>query len=328
MKHGDFLDLKSDMPLEEMFSTIRRNCETVSSLQREMNSLDKAKQVNVVEKSTTSFSVLNSSSEEEVEYEVTEDTLGEEASYYINLINNVIHNGSENTLDDLNSVLPSKINSRYHKIMQRIQASYLRDYNEIISLLLCEGDSFSKSEYNEFYKDAIEIKSLIKTLKEIEYSNVVTKEESVTKNNIVFLTTESGKYYALSDVLGLDQSNYEGILDLLNSIINGTFKNVKRFDSSNDKLFSLAEVKSTNKRILFDRLNKDTYVILAIFIKKSQRDKGYHDFLVHRHALYRLKEEDLKRMINDPVYLAQSEEVLSSLLETLSKTSVNKMGGM
>ena len=83
-----------------------------------------------------------------------------------------------------------------------------------------------------------------------------------------------------------------------------------------------------NKRILFDRLNKDTYVILAIFIKKSQRDKGYHDFLVHRHALYRLKEEDLKRMINDPVYLAQSEEVLSSLLETLSKTSVNKMGGM
>ena len=53
-----------------------------------------------------------------------------------------------------------------------------------------------------------------------------------------------------------------------------------------------------------------------------------HDFLVHRHALYRLKEEDLKRMINDPVYLAQSEEVLSSLLETLSKTSVNKMGGM
>ena len=33
-------------------------------------------------------------------------------------------------------------------------------------------------------------------------------------------------------------------------------------------------------------------------------------------------------MINDPVYLAQSEEVLSSLLDTLSKTSVNKMGGM
>ena len=55
----------------------------------------------------------------------------------------------------------------------------------------------------------------------------------------------------------------------------------------------MSEVKNHKTRIVFDRIGFDTYVVIAVFMKKSDNDKGYLNFLEHRVSLYRKQKQQL-----------------------------------
>ena len=112
------------------------------------------------------------------------------------------------------------------------------------------------------------------------------KKEKIN-NNLVFLKTESDNTYCLRDLNGIKREYYKSFKDLLMSIKNGTFKNVKRLTTTNSKLNSISEVRGFKTRVIFDRIDSKTYIILMCAVKKSDFDLGYQNLLEGRCLKYR-----------------------------------------
>lgn len=136
----------------------------------------------------------------------------------------------------------------------------------------------------------------------------------------MFLETESGNIYAQNDLFStyVPTDYYEGFLELIKSIEDGTFKNVKYLTSGNNKTAGIAEVKGFKKRVIFDRVGYNTYAILGIFIKKSDKDKSYLEPLKNRIAVYRRNRDYIVRRIqNEEGYLDEQRKVLDDICQLL-----------
>ena len=96
---------------------------------------------------------------------------------------------------------------------------------------------------------------------------------------------------------------------LFDSIKDGTFKNVKRYNNNKNYLTSsVAEVKDFKIRVVFDRISKNDYALITAFIKKSDNDRGYRNSLDLKIINYLKQKDRLKELINDDEYM--KEQVL------------------
>ena len=101
---------------------------------------------------------------------------------------------------------------------------------------------------------------------------------------------------------------------MLLSIKNGTFKNLKTF-KANERLNGLLEVKEFKTRIIFRRLTNNCYIILGMFMKKTDKDMGYLRFLNKRQEqFYKTKDQLEEQTVEDQV--AMTEQILSKLQAT------------
>ena len=64
-------------------------------------------------------------------------------------------------------------------------------------------------------------------------------------------------------------------------------KNVKRFKNNND-LVGVCEVKGYQVRVVFARIDKDTYGLITALVKKQDNDSNYRNFLKKRISKYRV----------------------------------------
>ena len=143
-----------------------------------------------------------------------------------------------------------------------------REYNEIINLLILH-----------YTKELTELMSLISS----EYKDGMIDEfkEEIDKNP--------------------PKETLKTFKELLESIINGTFKGIKRF-TNNQKLNGLAEVKQDNARIVFKHLENNIYIIIYMFIKDCRKDKLYQETLQKRAELFSIQKEELKNLREDESY--------------------------
>ena len=263
---------------DELLEALKHNSRVSSSMKQEIKEMEKLDEANKNMKFETK---RNYTLEDEYEEEQDEDS---DYLYYYEPIKEVQENI---TNEDLNQVirenLPSKNNPNYFKIISRIMAEILKeimDYEEI------KSDSIGEEEIIEETQKLIDLdKRKINYIRNIKENS--QSEEEVRENNLYFLKTTSGNIYCLNDLDKIKNEYYESFDELFKSIKDGTFKGAKRLNSNNNKTSSLSEVRGFKTRVLFDKLDENTYIIIMCAVKKCDYDNGYKKSLETRGLTYR-----------------------------------------
>lgn len=252
--------------------------------------------------------------------QTVEETI--DISYYIDLINTMKPEDLE--AGKLEQELPKTYNSDFEKIINVLILKFKRD---LLEAKLLKKDT-TESELIEYIENECSyINQIIDRL--IKY------RESFSTNNEIINTQE--KIHILfdnqtfaTDINNIDKSNYADFYVLLESLSRNILKGVKTFTPDGAK--KISELRNNQARMLFEKVDDDTYLIYYIFLKKAC-DKYYHNTLISRANAFQNKKQTLTKELFESTeskerFLEQNEIICSSIMETLKPTNkiVKKKG--
>lgn len=306
------LDL-ANVTEEQLKATIDCNNRTYRMMTSEISKLKKVAE-------TARKVVSHEEVEEVTEIVETKSTIDEDFEHEVEYYYQALKELPEEELEDeIETVLPSKRNYQYKRIMYRLKAEIVRSMKEISDFLKEEGLSLEEAELeNEM---ALELKRIKLLEQELQRKEQTTDEEIQTQNNLVFAPTLSGNIRILDEMEHIDPEYYERFSGLFQSIIDGTFKNVQRF-SRNSDLAGLCEVKDFKTRVVFKRLDKNTYAVISAFIKKSDNDKGYRNMLSSRYSDYLQIESSLKKNLANEEFVSMHKLYTEELFNIIAPTQL------
>ena len=252
----------------------------------------------------------------EVEEE-EEDEFEEEVSFFLERIRNLSDNFEEN---EMLSVLPSRKHIDYEKIILRLQLESIKEIKEINDLLIEE--EINETDLNDYKLLIDKEKRKIEILKKISREEEIVEEEEI-KNKLVLVPTISGNIRITDELEHIPTEYYSGFLELIKSIEDGTFKNVKAL-KKNPRIQGLYEVKLFKIRVVFTRISSDTYALITAFMKKSDNDKLYNESLNSKANDYHLIENTLKKLILDEEFMKENNKELDYIINLLSRKEGNK----
>lgn len=306
------LDL-SNVTEEQLRATIDCNSRTYRMMTSEISKLKKVAE-------TARKVVRQEEQEEVVETEETKPTIDEDFEHEIEYYFQALKEVPEEELEtEIETVLPSKRNYQYKRIMYRLKAEIVRSIKEIRDFIAEEGLSLEEAELED--EIALELKRIKLLDQELQRTEQTTEEEIQTQNNLVFAPTLSGNIRILDEIEHIDSEYYERFNGLFQSIIDGTFKNVQRF-SRNSDLAGLCEVKDFKTRVIFKRLNKNSYAVISAFIKKSDNDKGYRNMLSSRYSDYLQIESTLKKNTENEEFMSMQQLYTEELFNKIAPTQL------
>lgn len=243
-------------------------------------------------------------------------------SFYIYQINKC------KSIDCLDEILPKVTSNNYTDTINCILLRLLKEAFDIKKMLY--EDRFDiDSDTKMFFENEYELlKYKIEYIKNIT-KNITKKkeiEESEPENRLVFLKTNYGNICAFSD-LKISIEYYDQIYELLESIRLGTFKGVKTF-TNNNVLQGLSEVRGEGTRVIFDKIGKNTYVIIYIFIKRVDRSASYIASLQNRSELYHYNESSIRSLVEtSESYLEENNQIYEDIKRMLLTKGKSKVKG-
>ena len=314
----DFNNME-DMSVDEILSFLDAKRISADKKREEIKKLRSAiESMKIVKRDTleeVSEDIISEEKEEAADFE-------KEVEYYLSDFMNLESYDKESIED----VLPSRSNYNYEKIVLRIMAEITHDIRDINEIIHSDDYPLDWQELVEYKEELLSLTNKRNTLKEI----LLFKEDEVTeekKNKLIFLPIKGTDEFRIFDELKcIPQEEYEGFLELFESIKNRTFKNARRF-TNNDDLNGALEVKGHQIRVVYKRLSKDCYGIVSMFMKKTQNSTEYRAALINRYSEYKSMEKGLKEKIKDPNFIIKNQEVEDKLFATLSSGKVNGEGG-
>ncbi|MBE6157278.1 MAG: hypothetical protein E7160_00570 [Firmicutes bacterium] len=296
--------------------------------QREKNRMlleIKKLEINEIVSEITHNKITTVPKKEQTKEEKMED---DELNYYYEDLKNIKY--SDNLYNDIKDILPAKKNYRYKELLRKLKLNILKDKKEIERFITEENitDPELLEEFNNeinLNKRKIDIISIISKEQEKEGSNIEEIE-----NNLIFTTTPTGNIRVLEEIKSIDQSFYEKINTLFESIKDGTFKNVKRF-TGNNKFSKYREVREDLIRVVFDRISAHDYVIVTVFTKKTTNDRGYQLSLENKISKYKDQKDSILKNIDNDEYRKLHKEYEIELFNRLkpqeAKKQKKKVGG-
>lgn len=292
---------------EEIAKAITSNCKTVKLMKKEIEKLEQFNQDyhNSV-KTSENDSGKSIEKEENIEEEITSNTptdFDNKVDYYYSLIDSIPI--SEKLNEEIETILPSNKNIDYNDIIMRLKLEFFRNIKELKEFI--EEEDLSVDELKEFKE---EIKANQLKIASIDYINSKKEEnksnDDSKENNLIFVPTEGGNIRVIDEIKNIDVSFLSDFKKLFDSIKDGTFKNVKRYNNSKNFLTSsVAEVKDFKIRVVFDRISKNDYALITAFIKKNDNDKGYRTSLDLKIINYLKQKDRLKELVNNDEYMAK-----------------------
>lgn len=305
----------TEKEVNKLLVQIEKECREAKKKRTELNRLKKQIVVEPQEEKVILTEEIDNTIKTNIQEEYNFD---DEISFYLDNYNKL---DDQFTYNDIISILPTKDNYDYEDIINRLIAESYKEIKEINELLL-DDQTLGKEELLEF-KGLIE-----KEHKKIEYirKSMIEEKETVInehKNKIVLVPTIGGNIRVIDELEHIPLDYYESFLELINSIINGTFKNVKTF-TSNSQLAGISEVKGFKTRVVFSRLDKNTYALITAFIKKSDIDKLYKDTLTRKVSHFKENESLLKNRIKDTDFMRENDKYVEELFNLLDSKDNNK----
>lgn len=249
-------------------------------------------------------------------------TLEIDAKRYINRII-----GSK-SYDEIRDILPLKSSLNYNHIINVIILGLYEEVVEYKKLLVMDRSDMSEKEIDDVKLEINYLLLKINFLKKLnQKTSIVIENDSREVNDLLFLKTSSGNYSVFSDLKEIAIDHYNLFHTLLTEMTNGRFRNLKRFNDNN-AIQGMMEVRYNQARITFIPMSKDKYVILDMFIKKTQVDAAYQAALKNKYDLFKENYSVISNLMFNDEYLEENRKVLDSLLSTLEKdTKVKKLGG-
>lgn len=302
--------MKINIYNNQVYTRLKKQVEKYKKVLKDRKEIDGKNVDNLIERK-------NIVKESVFSFEFEDQSLKIDISFYLDLINEC------DSLDDIVDVLPTKETDNCFDIINLILLDFIQD-QIIIKRLLKEEDSDTCviDYYNSEYDMLSEKISIIKNY----LLNLKVKQEVVDKknNNVIFLTTKTGNVCFESDInRDLDKHYYNDVIIALESIKNGTFKGVKKFND-NEYLRGLCEVRSNQIRIAFTRVNKNTYVVTHVFDKKCSTSSQYKNALTSRYEIYKNQESKILECLNNTLYLDHNETLYEDFINYLENS---KKGG-
>lgn len=251
-----------------------------------------------------------------------QDSLFEdEISFYLDDYKKLGHDFSR---EDLIEILPSRKNYDYKRIVLRLMSESVKEMKELHEFI-AEGSDLEESELLELRSMLLHEEKKLSSLREILSMKDEESLEQSVDNQLILVPNRGGTIRVIDEIEHLPKEYYQAFLELIQSIVDGTFKGVKRF-TNNNAVKGLCEVKGNDgERVLFMRLNHDSYAIISAFVKKTDKDRGYFDALKRKVADYREVEESLRIGLEDEEFLHDNELYVQELFRLLNpRESVKK----
>lgn len=312
-----FIDI-SDLTEGQLIEVIEENAKTAAFTREEIRKLKAA-----AKPKTATSSIIIDNSKTEEQPAVDRSDFEDEVEYYYSQVKEIT---PATISEKLHLCVPKRTNKNFEKIILRLKLESLRNIREINEVIR-EYSSVEDPEEMQMFKDEI----LYEQQKIAFYDNLLSPEkeeveeieEEETTNRMIFVPTNGGNIRILDEIDHIPDTFYDLFLELFLSIKDGSFKNVKRF-TNNAALNGLVEVKNPQARVVFARLNENTYAIITAFVKKTQKDKGYLDSLKNKAADYKTISEILKRNLSNPEFLELHQQYEDELFRKLGYDPVTK----
>ena len=310
---------------EELNAIIKKNIEKAKQMKQELKRKEKP-ELTTIKKLEEGLEVYNDLCKEKCE----ENEEFDEYKYYYEAIKNIKPNATDKEIEEIIfQNLPTKNNSKYFKIISRIVVEINQEISEYFELLSITTEEDLTGRYEEAYIATEDLKNEIHNYIQLNkkklliinknHQNQKLEQQKNQENKIIFLESKSGKSMPIEDLKNIDIEYYEAFYELYDSIKQGTFKKVKRFTSTNQKINGVAEVRGNKVRIIFARINVDTYIILQLLVKKCDKNAEYKNNIISRFNHYQIQIEEIINKINDENYLKQQEEYTKEFEKVLSK---------
>ena len=261
----------------------------------------------------------------EVEEETEEDSFEDEVNYYLNSYRLLSDNFTE---EEIKSILPKKKNSRFKDILLRLALESVKEIKDIEELLRTEDLSSKEKESFEamIASERRKIDYIKSRLVKSETEEKDDEEEE--KNTIILVPTIGGNIRIIDELEHIPNDYYAGFKKLIDSIVDGTFKNVKSFTNHPVLSGDISEVKLFKIRVVFTRLSSNTYALLTAFVKKSNSDKLYHESLVNKVKDYYGVESKLVAALGSEEFLEENSKNVRQLYSIISTPEDVKKRGV
>ena len=236
----------------------------------------------------------------------------------------------------LYSILPSPSFTNFLDIMKGVIESLdeeILHYSKELRATLDEEDKqLYINELEELQKKRKICEKILSDYYTISTEEIVDESKKI---NIIFGVTPSGSIAFLNDLKrNIDEHYYEEIIELLDQLENGELVNnqekVRRFNSNNNKLSGLMELKGFQIRLLFRQLPKNIIYIDMVRIKKDDRVTKDFQEPIRRMTLLTQDFESKKRRIknNDKVdeLIIEGEEMLATVKHFLEESLKKRRG--
>lgn len=305
----------------ELAQTIKLNCKTTKLMKKEIEKLEK---INLDYHNSTKCSENNAEDNTETILEIgdrnTKTDFENKIDYYFSLIDSLPI--SENLNEEVQNILPSNKNVDYNDIVIRLKLELLKNIKDLEEFI--EEEYLSIDDLKEFKE---EIKLNQAKIASIDYINNKKSDEARKdkdgENNLIFVPTEGGNIRVIEEIKNIDISYLQDFKKLFDSIKDGTFKNVKRYNNNKNFLTSsVAEVKDFKIRVVFDRISKNDYALITAFVKKSDNDRGYRNSLELKIMNYLKQKDRLKELVNDDAYMNEQKSLEKELYQLFTPTTL------
>lgn len=320
----EFVILDSKQVTEEqLIDAITENCKTATLMKKEIEKLEKTNneyQLNQQNSETNSDLEKTKENESNALADVNID-FENEVDYYFELLDSIIL--SDNMKEQIRDVLPSEKKIHHEKLIMRLQMELLKNIKDIDELLEEEKASLSKEDLEDFQCEIKLNKEKIAAISELKTENQKNKKE-YAENRLIFVPTTGGNIRVLEEIDDIDVDYLESFKGLFDSIKDGTFKNVKRFSSSNTKTSGISEVKDFKTRVVFDRIGKHDYAIITAFMKKNDNDKGYKVSLELKIKNYLNMKANIVSLLEQDEFIEQNSLLEQELFYKLSSQNESK----
>lgn len=303
---------------DELLDVIEKNCLIARNARNEIRTAERLLYQNHSEDKLLEDIVPVS----ELETTFTEDSDFEDAvSCYLDDYFNLDLDFDE---EDLIDILPSKNAVRYHDLLMRLIAESIKEIKEYKELSI--DPEISKEELTEIKNYILCEQKKISIIKRLltKKSNIETNTSEIEeeKNTLVLVPTIGGKIRVLSEIEDMPVDYLPMFKDLFDSIIDGTFKNIKKFDR-NSPLAGFVELRKPGARVVFKRISKRKYSIITAFIKRKTNDSGYRETLINKINDFNKVQDSLKEIIDDPEFTKNNELNVQELYRLLGGTEKN-----
>ncbi len=254
-------------------------------------------------------------------YDDKDEDFEDEVSFYLSNYKSLDENF---TTRDMLYVVPSRDNYRFKDIIMRLQAESLKDIKEIEEIILEDSEldklgllAFRQEIQNEQKK----INLLSKLLEEPE---IISTEDKI-ENKIILVPTRYGNMRLIEELQHISSEYYPRFLELINSIIDGTFKDVKPFTNNDNINRGIFEVKTAKARVIFSRVGYDTYTLITAFTKKMDTNSHYRAHLEAKVSEYRCLHEFFKENCKNEDFMKENEAYVNELFQLLAPKQSKKL---